>query len=83
MNLTDISLSNLRRRKAKAAFILVGLLVGVTAVVAFLSLVDALTRDINEKLEKYGANIMIVPKTENLSLTYGGLSIGGISFEMH
>jgi len=82
MNLTDISLSNLRRRKAKAAFILVGLLVGVTAVVAFLSLVDALTRDINEKLEKYGANIMIVPKTENLSLTYGGLSIGGISFEM-
>ncbi|MBW1768312.1 MAG: ABC transporter permease, partial [Deltaproteobacteria bacterium] len=82
MNLTDISLSNLRRRKAKASFILVGLLVGVTAVVAFLSLVDALTRDINEKLEKYGANIMIVPKTENLSLTYGGLSIGGISFEM-
>ena len=82
MNLTDISLSNLRRQKAKAAFILVGLLVGVTAVVAFLSLVDALTRDINEKLEKYGANIMIVPKTENLSLTYGGLSIGGISFEM-
>ncbi|MBC8550762.1 MAG: ABC transporter permease [Candidatus Brocadiales bacterium] len=82
MNLTNISLSNLQRRKAKAAFVLVGLLIGVTAVVAFLSLVDALTRDINEKLEKYGANIMIVPKTENLSLTYGGLSIGGISFEM-
>jgi putative ABC transport system permease protein len=82
MNLIDISLSNLKRRKAKASFILVGLLVGVTAVVAFLSLVDALSKDINHKLEKYGANIMIVPKTENLSLTYGGLSIGGISFEM-
>ncbi|MBW1804063.1 MAG: ABC transporter permease, partial [Deltaproteobacteria bacterium] len=82
MRLIDISLSNLRRRKAKASFILVGLLIGISAVVAFISLVDALSRDINRKLEKYGANIMIVPKTENLSLTYGGLSLGGISFEM-
>jgi putative ABC transport system permease protein len=82
MKLSDISLGNLKRRKAKAAFVLIGLLVGVTAVVAFISLVDALTRDINHKLEKYGANIMILPKTENLSLTYGGMAIGGISFEM-
>ena len=82
MKLIDISLSNLRRRKTKASFILIGLLIGISAVVAFISLVDALTRDINHKLEKYGANIMIVPKTENLSLAYGGLSIGGISFEM-
>ncbi len=82
MKLIDISLSNLRRRKAKACFILVGLLIGVSAVVGFISLVDALTRDINHKLEKYGANIMIVPKTENLALSYGGLSLGGFSFEM-
>jgi len=38
--------------------------------------------DINHKLEMYGANILIVPKTENLSLTYGGLSLGGVSFDM-
>jgi putative ABC transport system permease protein len=82
MKLFDISLANLKRRKAKASFILIGLLVGVTAVVAFMSLVDTLTRDINHKLEKYGANIMILPKTETLSLTYGGMAVGGISFEM-
>jgi putative ABC transport system permease protein len=33
-------------------------------------------------MEKYGANILIVPKTENLSLTYGGISLGGLSFDM-
>jgi putative ABC transport system permease protein len=82
MTLRHIALSNLRRRKAKAGFILVGLLIGVSAVVAFVSLVGALTQDINGKLEKYGANILIVPETESLSLTYGGLSLGGISFEM-
>ena len=82
MKLIHISLANLRRRKAKAFFILLGLLVGISAVVAFISLVDALTNDINHKLEKYGANILIVPKTENLSLSYGGLSLGGFSFNM-
>lgn len=61
---------------------LVGLMIGVSAVVAFISLVEALTQDINHKLEEYGANILIVPKTENLSLTYGGLSLGGVSFDM-
>lgn len=82
MKLRNIALCSLKRRKAKAAFILVGLLIGVSAVVAFISLVNALTHDFNQKLEKYGANILIVPETENLSLSYGGLSLGGISFEM-
>jgi len=82
MTLKDIALKNLRRRKTKAGFILVGLLVGVSSVVAFLTLVEALTQDVNHKLEEYGANILIVPQTENLSLTYGGLSLGGVSFDM-
>ncbi len=82
MTLKDIAFRNLRRRKSKAAFVLVGLMIGVSAVVAFISLVEALTQDINHKLDEYGANILIVPKTENLSLTYGGLSLGGVSFDM-
>lgn len=81
MTLKDIALRNLRRRKGKALFVLIGLMIGVTSIVAFMSLVEALTHDINTKMEKYGANILIVPKTESLSLTYGGLSLGGLSFE--
>lgn len=81
MTLKDIALLNLRRRKAKAAFVLAGLVIGVSTVVALVSLVGAITEDINHKLEQYGANILIVPRTENLSLTYGGLSLGGVSFE--
>ena len=82
MTLSDIAVGNLRRRKGKAFFVLAGLLIGVSTVVALLSLVAAMKQDINHKLEMYGANILIVPKTENLSLTYGGLSLGGVSFEM-
>ncbi len=82
MTLKEIAFRNLIRRKGKAAFILAGLVIGVTTVVAVISMVEAMTSDINAKLEKYGANILVVPKTENLSLTYGGLSLGGVSFEM-
>ena len=82
MTLGDIAVGNLRRRKGKAFFVLAGLLIGVSTVVALLSLVAAMRQDINHKLEMYGANILIVPKTENLSLTYGGFSLGGVSFEM-
>ncbi|UCH20106.1 MAG: ABC transporter permease [Deltaproteobacteria bacterium] len=82
MTLKEISIRNLIRRKGKAAFVLTGLVIGVTTVVAIISFVEAMTSDINHKLEKYGANILIVPKTENLTLSYGGLSLGGVSFEM-
>ncbi len=82
MTLKEIAVRNLMRRKAKAAFVLAGLVVGVATVVAIISFVNAMTRDINHKLEQYGANILVVPKTENLTLSYGGLSLGGVSFEM-
>ncbi|HED01068.1 MAG TPA: hypothetical protein ENN18_11955 [Proteobacteria bacterium] len=82
MTLKGIVFRNLMRRKAKAAFVLAGLLIGVSTVVALITLVEAMTGDINHKLEKYGANILILPKAETLSLSYGGLSLGGVSFEM-
>lgn len=82
MHLRDIAFRNLARRKTKAAFVLTGLVIGVSTAVALIGFVEGSTRRINENLEKYGANILIVPKTENLSLTYGGLSLGGVSFEM-
>ena len=82
MTLKHIAFKNLLRRKGKASFVLAGLVIGVSTVVGIISFVEATTSDINHKLEKYGANILIVPRTENLTLTYGGLSLGGVSFEM-
>ncbi|MBT8332778.1 MAG: ABC transporter permease, partial [Deltaproteobacteria bacterium] len=82
MNLNSISIKNLLRRKGKAAFVLAGLVIGVSTVVGIISYIEAMTSDINHKLEKFGANILVVPKTENLALSYGGLSLGGVSFEM-
>jgi putative ABC transport system permease protein len=82
MKLRHIALKNILRRKAKSGFILAGLVVGVATVVGILTFVAAMTADINHKLEKYGANILVVPQNDQLSLNYGGLSLGGVSFNM-
>jgi putative ABC transport system permease protein len=82
MTLKEIAIQNLLRRKGKALLILVGLVLGIGTVITVISFSDAVTGDINHKLEKYGANILIVPRTENLSLSYGGIQMGGISFDM-
>lgn len=82
MTLTGIAIKNLLRRKAKAAFILAGLVIGIATVVAVISYVETMAADINHKLEKYGANILITPKTDRLTLSYGGLSLGAVAFEM-
>jgi putative ABC transport system permease protein len=82
MKLRHIAFKNIIRRKAKSGFVLAGLVVGVATVVGIISYVAAMTNDINRKLEKYGANILVMPKTDQLSLNYGGLSLGGVSFDM-
>jgi len=82
MTLNTIAIQNLLRRKGKAILILVGLVLGIGTVITVISFSDAVTGDINHKLEKYGANILVVPRTENLSLSYGGIQMGGISFDM-
>jgi putative ABC transport system permease protein len=82
MTLTSISIRNLLRRRGKAAFILAGLVTGIATAVGIFTFVETVSEEINHKMEQYGANILIVPRTENLALSYGGLSLGGVSFEM-
>ena len=82
MRLIDISIKNLMRRKAKAGFIMAGLVIGVGAMVAVIGFVRTMTAEINHKMERFGANILILPKTEDLQLSYGGINLGGVSFDV-
>ncbi len=81
MNLRTIALNNLRRRKSRMAFLVAGLLIGVATVVALLSLTQSLTMEAEHKLESFGANILITPKSDELSLSYGGITLGGLSLD--
>lgn len=82
MRLRNIALNNIRRRKSKMVFLIVGMMIGISTVVAISTITEALSRDVREKLDEYGANIIITPKTNTLSMSYGGISIPGAQYDV-
>lgn len=81
MRLKDISINNLRRRKAKVFFLILGLTIGITTVVSLVTITKIMTDDISNKLDEFGANIIITPRSDDLTLSYGGINFGGVSVE--
>ena len=81
MRLKDISINNLRRRKGKVFFLILGLMIGITTVVTLISVTRMMSEDISKKLDEFGANILIIPRSDDLSLSYGGMNIGGVSID--
>ena len=79
MRLEHIVLHNLRRRKGRAIFLVIGLLIGVATVVTLLSLTDALGQRAQHELENFGANIIITPRSDALALNYGGVQLAGVN----
>ncbi|OGP56309.1 MAG: ABC transporter permease [Deltaproteobacteria bacterium RBG_13_52_11b] len=82
MRLRDISINNLRRRKGKVFFLVFGLTIGITTVVSLISITRMMNDDISNKLDAFGANILIIPRSEDLALSYGGMSLGGVSIDV-
>jgi len=81
VTLFGIAIRNLKRRKARMAFLIAGLMIGVATVVTLSSLTVAMQEDIQHKMENYGANILVTPVRNELSLNYGGIALGGVSVQ--
>ncbi|HJV66287.1 MAG TPA: FtsX-like permease family protein [Geomonas sp.] len=81
MKLYNISINNLRRRKAKMAFLTVGLMVGIATIVTLVTLTRSMSGDIERKMDEFGANILVTPQSNGLAMNYGGISLGGVTFD--
>jgi len=81
MKLHNISFNNLRRRKAKMAFLTIGLTVGIATIVTLVTLTKSMSGDIERKMDEFGANILITPQQNGLSMNYGGINLGGVNFD--
>ncbi|HVF92512.1 MAG TPA: FtsX-like permease family protein [Blastocatellia bacterium] len=83
MRISTIAIANLKRRKGKALFLVLGIAIGIGTAVALLSLSGSIKEEIGTQLDQYGANIVVVPQSNSLSLDYGGISISSVSFDVH
>jgi len=82
MRISTIAFANLKRRKGKAVFLTIGIAIGIGTAVALLSLSSSIKEEIGSQLDRFGANIVVVPQSNNLSLDYGGLSVSSVSFDV-
>ncbi len=61
------------------------MVVVITATVAVVTTLYLVTRsaraDLEAKVDAYGANIVVVPRTKELPLSYGGVELGGLTYE--
>jgi len=81
MKLHNISINNLKRRKAKMAFLTIGLMVGIATIVTLVTLTRSMSSDIERKMDEFGANILVTPQSNGLAMNYGGISLGGVTFD--
>lgn len=82
MRISTIAFANLKRRKGKAIFLTTGIAIGIGTAVALLSLSSSIKEEIGSQLDRFGANIVVVPQSNSLSLDYGGLSVSSVSFDV-
>lgn len=81
MNLFDIALKNLNRRKTKLLLTVIGMVIGITTIVTLSAVTDAMNTDLGDKFDQIGANIVITAKSNDMSLSYGGMAVSGVSVE--
>ena len=62
MRLSTIAINNLARRRGRAALVVIGLAVGAATVVSMLAVTAALRADTEQKIDQYGANILVLPE---------------------
>jgi putative ABC transport system permease protein len=82
MSLIDVVIHNLRRRKGRKALLMLGMTIGAATVVALTAIMQTMNADVATKLDEYGANILIVPQANGLSLSYGGVAVASAAYDV-
>jgi putative ABC transport system permease protein len=77
MNLRKLAWRNLLRRKARAVFTGLGIFLGIGTFVAIASLTAWMEGAVQDQLDRYGANIVVSPRTERLSIGFGDMALDG------
>ncbi len=79
MKLYQIVLKDIMRRKRRVLYAALGVVIGTMTVVGVLTIAFAGENRIYGQLEKYGANLTIIPAINRIDTKVGNLSLGTLS----
>ncbi len=79
MKLYQIVLKDITRRKKRILYASLGVVIGVATIIAVLTIALAGETNIYGQLEKYGANLVVMPAISDIDIGLGGLSLGTLA----
>ncbi|SES98792.1 ABC-type transport system, involved in lipoprotein release, permease component [Natronincola peptidivorans] len=82
MQLYHIAINNLRRRKAKMFFVLLGLMIGIATIVSIYGVVEAMKTEMTRQVTEFGVNVVIKPDAGGLTFSYGGITLPEIMYDV-
>ena len=82
MELYHISLNNLRRRKIKVLFVLLGIIIGISTIVSVYGVVETMKTEMTRRASEYGVNVTITPDAGSLTFSYGGITLPEIMYDV-
>jgi putative ABC transport system permease protein len=79
MKLYQIVVRDVTRRRRRMLYASLGVIIGVATIVAVLTIGLAGETNIYGQLEKYGANLVVMPAISDIDVGLGGLSLGTLA----
>src|SRR5512136_798614 len=79
MKLYQVVFKDILRRKKRVLYATIGVIIATMTVVGVITIASAGQARIYSQLEKYGANLSIVPATKNLTTGLGDLNLGTVT----
>ncbi len=79
MKLYHLVFKDILRRKKRVLYAALGIVIAVMTVVGILTIATAGQAKIYSQLEKYGANLSVIPAISNVDMTLGDLSLGALT----
>ena len=76
---TTILLKSFRLRKARYVLPVLALIIGISVGSAFLMVSLNIQDKVATELRQFGPNMVVVPHSDDIELTVGGMSLGTIS----
>ena len=71
---------NLSRRKARAVISSIGLILAIAVIISTFTVSAAMQNQVGNELDKYGPNIIVTPDTQSITVPYGSVMVGDITF---
>jgi putative ABC transport system permease protein len=79
MKLYQVVAKDILRRKRRVSYAVLGVVIGTMTVISILTISLAGETKIYDQLEKYGANLLVIPAISNVDMEFGGLSLGALT----